>query len=76
MSGVRPGFPPTTSLRENERGQYRLTHEVRNPKPIGHYVRLLKKFTHLNEEDLKDLQKVVDQRFQQLKAPVSATCLR
>lgn len=60
-------------LWEYERGQYRLTREVRNPKPIGHYVKLLKKFAHLDEEDLKSLQKMVDQRFQQLKALTGLT---
>jgi|WetSurSiteA1Bulk_404760.scaffolds.fasta_scaffold24529_2 phenylglyoxylate dehydrogenase beta subunit len=60
-------------LWEYERGQYRITHDVRNPKPVGQYARLLKKFAHLGEEDLKDLQRVVDQRFQQIKALASLT---
>jgi phenylglyoxylate dehydrogenase beta subunit len=60
-------------LWEYERGQYRITHEVKNPKPVSHYVKLLKKFAHLDEEDLEDLQRVVDQRFQQIRALTSLT---
>ena len=55
-------------LWEYERGEYRLTHEVRRPKPIGDYAKLLKKFAHLDEQDLDELQKVVDKRFHLLKA--------
>ena len=58
-------------LWEYERGQYRITHEVKNPKPIAHYARLLRKFGHLGEEDLEALQKVVDQRFRQIEALAS-----
>jgi hypothetical protein len=60
-------------LWEFERGQYRITHDVRSPKPVGQYASLLKKFAHLDEEDLEDLQRVVNQRFQQIKALTGLT---
>ncbi len=62
-------------LWEYERGQYRITHEVKNPKPVGHYAGLLKKFAHLNEEDLGALQKVVDERLRLLKALTGLGCV-
>ena len=55
-------------LWEYERGEYRLTHEVERPKPVGAYTSLLKKFAHLDEQDLDELQKVVDKRFHLVKA--------
>jgi phenylglyoxylate dehydrogenase beta subunit len=60
-------------LWECERGEFRITHEVEKPKPIAHYAGRLKKFAHLAEEDLGALQKVVDQRFHQLKALAGLT---
>jgi pyruvate ferredoxin oxidoreductase beta subunit len=62
-------------LWEYERGEFRITHEVKNPKPVGQYAGLLKKFAHLNEEDLGALQKVVDERFRHLKALTGLGCL-
>ncbi len=58
-------------LWEYERGRFRITHEVKSPKPIGHYTGLLKKFSHLDEENVKALQRVVDARFQRLRALAS-----
>ena len=55
-------------LWEYERGEYRLTHAVEKPKPIAEYTKLLKKFAHLNEQDLDELQKIVNKRFNQIKA--------
>jgi pyruvate/2-oxoacid:ferredoxin oxidoreductase beta subunit len=55
-------------LWEYEEGTYRLTYEVSNPKPIRHYAGRLKKFAHLDEGDMEDLQRVVDGRFRQIKA--------
>jgi phenylglyoxylate dehydrogenase beta subunit len=55
-------------LWECEEGEYRITCPVDEPKPVSHYTRLLKKFAHLQEEDMEELQRVVDKRFRQLKA--------
>jgi phenylglyoxylate dehydrogenase beta subunit len=55
-------------LWECEQGEYRITYEVSDPKPISHYAGMLKKFAHLSEVDLRALQSIVDQRFLQLKA--------
>ncbi len=55
-------------LWEYERGTYRLTQVVKEPKPISAYTGLLKKFSHLAEDDLAELQRIVDKRFNQIKA--------
>jgi phenylglyoxylate dehydrogenase beta subunit len=55
-------------LWEYERGEYRLTVEVEKPKPVGEYARLLKKFAHLDKQDLEGLQTIVDKRFNHIKA--------
>jgi len=55
-------------LWEYERGEYRLTHKVDNPKPISEYTRLLDKFAHLDNEGLEELQGIVDKCFQRIKA--------
>jgi pyruvate/2-oxoacid:ferredoxin oxidoreductase beta subunit len=55
-------------LWEYERGTYRLTHTVENPKPISEYTGLLKKFSHLDEKDLEELQRIVNKRFNRIKA--------
>ena len=55
-------------LWEYERGGYRLTYPVKKPKPVTEYTRLLKKFSHLDESDMKEFQKMVDQRFAHLEA--------
>jgi phenylglyoxylate dehydrogenase beta subunit len=55
-------------LWEFERGEYRLTHVVDKPKPISEYTGLLKKFAHLDEKDVEELQRLVDKRFNQIKA--------
>ena len=55
-------------LWEFERGTYRLTHPVEKPKPISDYLGLLKKFSHLDDSDKKEFQRVVDERFARLKS--------
>ena len=55
-------------LWEYERGTYRLTHTIENPKPISAYTGLLKKFSHLDEKDLEELQRIVNKRFNRIKA--------
>jgi pyruvate/2-oxoacid:ferredoxin oxidoreductase beta subunit len=49
-------------LWEAERGVFRITHEVKNPKPIQEFIRMGSRFRHLTEEDLAALQQVVDSR--------------
>jgi phenylglyoxylate dehydrogenase beta subunit len=55
-------------LWEYERGEYRITNPVDKPKPITDYTKLLKKFAHLEADDLGELQAIVDKRFHYIKA--------
>jgi pyruvate/2-oxoacid:ferredoxin oxidoreductase beta subunit len=55
-------------LWEYERGEYRLTYPVKKPKPITDYIHLLKKFSHLDESDMNEFQRVVAERFEHLRA--------
>ncbi len=45
-----------------------MTYTVKKPKPISEYTRLLKKFAHLDESDLREFQKMVGQRFAHILA--------
>lgn len=54
-------------LWEWERGSLTFTYEVKNPKPIKDYARLMGRFAHLGEEDLKEWQRRVDARLNLLK---------
>ncbi len=55
-------------LWEYERGEYRLTHNVEKPKPISDYLELMKRFSHLDEEDIKEFQHLVKKRFATIKS--------
>lgn len=54
-------------LWEARNGEIRLTHEVSRPKPIQEYTQLIGKYSHLNREDLGQLQQSVDENFSMLK---------
>lgn len=57
---VRTNYFP---LWEAEGGQFRLTHTPATPKPITEYTRLIRKFRHLREEELAQLQEDVNSNF-------------
>ena len=69
-TAVRTNYFP---LWEAENGKPRFTVEVASPKPITEYTKLLRKFSHLKEEGLAELQKQVDERYALLKTLVNAT---
>ncbi len=50
-------------LWEAESGKFRLTHQIANPKPVQEFTKLMGKFSHLREEDIAEVQKLVDSRF-------------
>jgi pyruvate/2-oxoacid:ferredoxin oxidoreductase beta subunit len=55
-------------LWEAEGGKFRLTHEEANPRPIQELTRLVRKFAHLKENDLRQFQQTVDEKYAFLKA--------
>jgi len=61
---VRTNYFP---LWEAEKGKFRLTHEVASPRPVQEFVKLVRKFSHLKEADIANLQDVVNQRYALIK---------
>ena len=55
-------------LWEYERGKYCFTYSVDKPKPIGEYIKMMRKFSHLNGKDIDEIQELVNRRFAHIKA--------
>jgi len=64
-TAVRTNYFP---LWEAENGKFRLTHEVANPRPVQELTKLMRKFSHLKEDDLDKLQQSVNERYALVKA--------
>jgi len=54
-------------LWEAENGIFKLTHEVKNPALIQNFTKMMKRFAHLSEEEIKHLQEYVNFSFEQIK---------
>jgi pyruvate/2-oxoacid:ferredoxin oxidoreductase beta subunit len=63
-TAVRTNYFP---LWEAEGGKFRLTYEVAEPKPVQELTRLVRKFAHFKEDDLRRLQQIVDERYSLIK---------
>ena len=57
QAAVQTNFFP---LWEAENGKFRITTEVKNPKPIREYLKLMGKYSHLTDEEIEGFQGVVD----------------
>lgn len=57
---VRTNYYP---LWEAERGRFRLTHQVKNPRPLKDFVGMIGKFSHLSNDELGTLEKEVNERY-------------
>jgi len=55
-------------LWEFERGTYRFTHQVKRPKPIGEYLKCMKKYGHLDSGQVEEVQSLVDKRFATIRS--------
>jgi len=64
-TAVRTNYFP---LWEAEDGKPRLTVEIANPKPVTELTKLMRKFSHLKEDGLAELQKAVDERYALVKS--------
>ncbi|HUT67048.1 MAG TPA: thiamine pyrophosphate-dependent enzyme [Dehalococcoidales bacterium] len=64
-TAVRTNYFP---LWEAEDGKPRFTVEVANPKPVTEFTKLMRKFSHLKEDGLAELQKAVDERYALIKS--------
>jgi pyruvate/2-oxoacid:ferredoxin oxidoreductase beta subunit len=63
-TAVRTNYFP---LWEAEDGKPKITVEVASPKPVTEFTKLIRKFSHLKEDGLAELQKQVDERYALLK---------
>ncbi len=63
-NAVRTNYFP---LWEAEDGKPRFTLEIASPKPITELTKLMRKFSHLKEDGLAELQKAVDERYALIK---------
>jgi len=61
---VRTNYFP---LWEAEDGKFSLNLEVANPKPIQEFIKLVRKFSHMQEADITGFQQMVDQRYAIIK---------
>lgn len=51
---------------EVENGKYTINIDVKNQKPLQEYIKKIKKYSHLNEEQIQELEKVVDEKWKRL----------
>jgi len=61
---VESNFAP---LYEVENGKFKMSVEVRNPKPVKEFLSRFKKFSHLTDEDIQELQEWTDFKINRLK---------
>lgn len=54
-------------LWEAEYGQIRLTYKAAQRKPVREYLKLMGRYSHLNEEEINTIQSVVDQEYEMLR---------
>jgi len=57
-------------LWEYERGRFRFTQEARDPKPITEYTRWVGKFSHLQQNEIQELQESVNNRMKMMRSLV------
>lgn len=69
-TAVRTNYFP---LWEREDGEFRITVPVNNPRPIKEYLSMVPKFSHFNEDDIADFQKMADDRYNMIKSLVEVT---
>lgn len=48
-------------------GKFVLTQEYKNPKPVTEYIKHMKKFKHLNKEEISEIQEMIDEKYERLK---------
>ena len=59
-------------LWEAEHGNVRITHDVTKPKPIHEYTKLMGRYSHLTDQDLDQLQKFADNRYNMIRLLASS----
>ena len=54
-------------LWEAEKGKIRITQEITNPKPVHEFIKYIGKFSHLNEEEVEQIQQTVNSELDTLR---------
>jgi len=60
-------------LYEIKEGEFRLTYKPRERKPVEEYLKRQKRFSHLTEEEIQRIQRMVDERWEELEKEGSTT---
>ncbi|MDW7669352.1 MAG: thiamine pyrophosphate-dependent enzyme [Bacillota bacterium] len=60
---VQSNFSP---LYEVENGKFKINIKNNNPKPVKDYLSQIKKFSHLTEDEIQELQDLTDKKWQRL----------
>ena len=55
-------------LWECEEGEYTINYQPKNRLPIQEFTSTMGRFSHLKEEDIDQIQKMVDERFRLIEA--------
>lgn len=63
-AAVETNYAP---LWEARNGSFRITHPVDKPQPIGDFIRLMGRFSHLKEGEIALVQETVDRRMERIK---------
>ena len=53
-------------LYEVENGSFKMSLDVKNPKPVREFITKFKKFRHLTDEDIDALQELTDRKIERL----------
>lgn len=61
---VESNFAP---LYEMENGRFRINRKPKNPVPVREFLKKCKKFSHLSEEEIAELQRITDEKWNRLK---------
>jgi len=63
-AAVESNFFP---LYEVEHGKFTINKKYKDPKPVQDYLAYMKKFRHLNEDEIADIQEIVDEKWRRLE---------
>jgi pyruvate ferredoxin oxidoreductase beta subunit/phenylglyoxylate dehydrogenase beta subunit len=67
--GVQSRFMP---IYEVENGKFKLNVDVKNPIPLKDYLSSMKKYKHVSEEQISEIQEYVDKKWENLKIMCSS----
>lgn len=66
---VQTNFFPLWEARD---GEFRITVEIKSPKPVGQYLALMGKYEHMTQSEVEKFQAIIDLRYQRLLTMVGS----